>query len=90
MTAIYVNSRYAAFRGIPSGHVPLQSWNDSIHPDDAASMRDAVSLAIRSGSAFKHVYRVRRASDGAYLWFRGDACALRDETGTVTAYACVA
>lgn len=85
-----VNARWATFRGLSPGDLPVDALRSNIHPDDAESTAANWKRAIASGTDYSNLCRMRRASDGAYVWFRGDACPLRDVSGTVVAYAGVA
>lgn len=87
LQSVHPNAAWAAFQGFTVGAVAPAEWRGNLHPDDIASTRANWARAIATGSAYSNVCRMKRASDGAYVWFRGDATPLRDAAGTVVAYA---
>ncbi|ANL69393.1 multi-sensor signal transduction multi-kinase nodulation NodV-like protein (plasmid) [Rhizobium phaseoli] len=54
----------------------------AVHPDDAASLTEALHHSLATGERFSKQYRLRRA-DGVYRWVRGSAEPLRDENGRI-------
>jgi PAS domain S-box-containing protein len=54
-------------------------WAGIIHPDDAATIRDALAL-IGEHEEQSHEYRLRR-KDGAYRWVRDEWRLIRDSSG---------
>jgi len=54
----------------------------AIHPDDAASVGEALNHSFVTGERFALKYRLRRA-DGVYRWMSGRAEPLRDENGRI-------
>ena len=87
LQSVHPNAAWAAFQGFTVGAVAPAEWRENLHPDDVASTRANWARAIATGGAYSNVCRMKRASDGAYVWFRGDATPLRDAAGTVVAYA---
>ena len=59
-----------------------QGWLDPVHPDDRKVALAAWAEADKQGG-FDVEYRIRRASDGSYRWFRTRATAVLDESGTI-------
>ncbi len=57
-------------------------WLEALHPDDRAAAIRAWELALPHGMLDVE-YRVRRASDGAYLWHHTRSVPVRDEAGGV-------
>jgi PAS domain S-box-containing protein len=53
-----------------------------VHPDDAASLAEALSRSVATGERFSMKYRLRRA-DGVYRWVDGSAEPMRDESGRI-------
>ncbi|MER8535332.1 PAS domain-containing protein [Mesorhizobium sp. M1005] len=53
-----------------------------VHPDDAASLREALDSCFATGERFFMKYRLRRA-DGVYRWMEGRAEPLRDQGGRI-------
>jgi PAS domain S-box-containing protein len=54
----------------------------AVHPDDAATLREAFSRSFVTGKRFSRRYRLRRA-DGVYRWVEGSAEPLRDDSGRI-------
>ena len=81
-----INSRWAAFFGLPPGEIPLAVWHGALHDDDRERLKSAWQSAISSGSEYSSEGRLRHAHDGEYLWFRSQARPLRDANGAVVAY----
>lgn len=50
----------------------LQSWQDSLHPDDHDAVMDAYQKCLSEGSTLSLEYR-RRTKDGGWLWFNTTA-----------------
>ncbi|MER8835612.1 PAS domain-containing protein [Mesorhizobium sp. M0909] len=53
-----------------------------VHPDDAASLKEALDSCFATGERFFMRYRLRRA-DGVYRWMEGRAEPLRDHGGRI-------
>jgi PAS domain S-box-containing protein len=49
----------------------LEQVVQTVHPDDAAGLAEAIDEAIKRGGAYAHQYRVRRA-DGKYYWIEAN------------------
>ena len=58
-------------------------WLDAVHPDDRAATMQAWMKA-RSNGKLDVEYRVRRASDGAYLWHHTRSVPVQAEDGHIT------
>jgi len=86
VSSIRVNRRWAAFNGLNSSQDPLQLWYASVHVDDIGAMREAWTRAIIAGGDVTVTFRVRRATDGEFVWFRCDATPTRDAQRVVSAY----
>lgn len=54
----------------------------AVHPDDAASLAEALNHSLVTGEGFSKQYRLRRA-DGVYRWVKGSAEPLRDQSGRI-------
>ncbi|RWX13408.1 PAS domain S-box protein [Rhizobium leguminosarum] len=54
----------------------------AVHPDDAATLEEALNHSFATGERFSSQYRLRRA-DGVYRWVKGSAEPLRDQTGRI-------
>ena len=86
ISSIRVNRRWAAFNGLHSAQDPLQLWYANVHVDDIGGMREAWTRAIIAGGDVTTSFRVRRAADGVFVWFRCDATPIRDAQRDVSAY----
>jgi PAS domain S-box-containing protein len=53
-----------------------------VHPDDRASLEEALSYSLANGERFSMRFRQRRA-DGVYRWFESRAEPLRDDCGVI-------
>ncbi|MCV9966723.1 PAS domain-containing protein [Pararhizobium sp. BT-229] len=53
------------------------------HPDDVASLKEALNHCLVTGEHFSMKYRMRYA-DGVYRWVDGRAEPLRDQSGRIT------
>lgn len=76
-----VNSAWAGFTNVPS-----ELWQTAVHPDDAARAIGAWERAIATGTPYEAENRVRRGSDGAWVWFFNRAVPLRESRGGVIGY----
>lgn len=84
------NARFYEFRGVPPGPLLANQWDAGVHPDDVAHKREAWLCAISTGGDFMNDCRVRRASDGAFVWLREQGRPVRDAAGALVAYSCLA
>jgi PAS domain S-box-containing protein len=85
---IFFNKRMVDFLGLDvadtdkPGMSRLESLIETIHPDDAAEFRGAISRCLITGESFALQYRLRRA-DGAYRWMSSRAEPMRDQSGRI-------
>jgi PAS domain S-box-containing protein len=54
----------------------------TIHPDDAATLREVLTNCLATGESFELRYRLRRA-DGVYRWMSSRAEPMRNPDGTI-------
>ncbi len=54
----------------------------AVHPDDAASLGQALNRCFVTGESFSMKYRLRRM-DGVYRWMEGSAEPMRDQHGRI-------
>ncbi|MGH9558132.1 MAG: ATP-binding protein [Bryobacteraceae bacterium] len=81
----YVSRGFRDYTGI--AEEPLGSaWQRTIHPDDLESFLEAEAQALRDGSAFDAICRLRR-SDGQYRWFQCQAKPMRDAEDKIVQWA---
>jgi PAS domain S-box-containing protein len=85
---IFFNKRMVDFLGLDvadmdkPGMSRLEAVIETVHPDDAAEFRDALSHCLASGDSFAMRYRLRRA-DGVYRWMSSGAEPIRDQDGRI-------
>ncbi|RMT65563.1 PAS protein [Pseudomonas coronafaciens pv. atropurpurea] len=63
-----------------AGGLPLNKVMFSIHPEDKASVQQAVEQALRNGTAYRYEYRVLH-EDGVYRWVEASGRLERDING---------
>ncbi|PDT13148.1 ATPase [Rhizobium sp. J15] len=85
----FFNQRLIDFLGVgiadmeKPGVSPLAALIEAaVHPDDAASLAEALEHSFVTGERFSKQYRLRRA-DGVYRWVKGSAEPLRDDNGRI-------
>ncbi|OWV82471.1 ATPase [Rhizobium sp. R634] len=85
----FFNQRLIDFLGVGIGDMekpgvsPLATLIEAaVHPDDAASLAEALNHSFLTGERFSKQYRLRRA-DGVYRWVKGSAEPLRDDNGRI-------
>ena len=61
-----------AFDGRPESFFAL------VHPDDRAGLEAALAQAHATGAEYRHLFRIRRADDGAVRWLEGRGLVLRE------------
>lgn len=85
---IFFNKRMVDFLGLDvadtdkPGMSRLEAVIETVHPDDAAKFRDALSRCLVTGERFSMRYRLRRA-DGVYCWMSSRAEPMRDQHGRI-------
>jgi hypothetical protein len=60
----------------------IRSWERFLHPDDVPEIVKAFRHAIKSGTSYQTVHRVRR-SDGEFRWHHSRGEPLRDREGRI-------
>lgn len=85
----YLNRRLAEYVGLtlddleaPDATRLQMAIANSVHPEDAASVGQALAHSFSTGETFAMKYRHRRA-DGTYHWIIGRAEPLRDADGSI-------
>ncbi len=77
----YYNRRWYEYAG--ENFVPPLGWTLVIHPDDLQKSSEKWTASLRNGNLFEVEYRLRRASDGKYLWYLGRAVPVHDSKGEI-------
>jgi len=79
----YVNQRSVEFLGRTPEQLSEWGWADVLHPDDLALCFKHWSHSLETGEPYEIEFRMRRASDGQYLWHLGKALPFRDSSGKI-------
>jgi PAS domain S-box-containing protein len=79
----YVNQGWCEYTGQTFQEAQGSAWSAVLHPDDYERSLNIWQQAIRTGEPYQVIYRLRRATDGAYRWHLGRALPLRDEQGQI-------
>ncbi len=77
-----VGSRWIEYTGLPEAEHLGFGWLAQVHPEDRERVDHEWRVALRSGTRFEGVCRLRRA-DERYLRFRIRATPLRDPRGAI-------
>jgi PAS domain S-box-containing protein len=84
----FFNKRMVDFLGLDIADIDKPSMSrleavlETVHLDDAAKFRDALSRSLVTGEHFSMRYRLRRA-DGVYRWMSSRAEPMRDQGGHI-------
>src|ERR1700722_1708786 len=78
----YANQRILDYTGVPLEDFRNRSWERFLHPDDLPETVKAFHHAIKSGTSYESVHRLRR-SDGEYRWHHARGEPLRDRQGNI-------
>ena len=79
----YANSQWSAFTGLDAVRAGQLGWDDLVHPDDRQNTWSAWNQARQTGDVFEIEHRLRRASDGAYLWHLARAVPFHAANGQI-------
>jgi PAS domain S-box-containing protein len=74
----YVNVRTVEHFGRGFDELVAWGWTEMVHPDDLPKIIARWKTSLETGILYEAEFRVRRASDGAYLWILSRALPLRD------------
>ena len=80
----YFNERWHEFTGMPHDANTGSNWLDYVHPDDRGPVTKQWQRSLATGEPYQVEYRLRRARDGAYVWFIGRAVPIRDAEGKIS------
>lgn len=81
----YLNRRWFEYTGLSLAD-SAKGWLSALHPHDAALCERYFDEAIQSGEPFEAEFRIRRGSDGAYLWHLFRVVPERGPTGEIAAW----
>ena len=79
----YWNQRWYDYTGAQPGTFGDASWQDIVHPEDAALVAEVWPKSLASGEPYELEIRIREAATGAYRWFLGRATPTRDAAGKI-------
>ena len=80
----YCNRRLLEYGQRSLEEVRGESGQELVHPDDLERILEARVHLVRTGESSETECRLRRGSDGRYLWFLVRGEPMRDATGTIT------
>ena len=83
-TLDHVNQRVLEYFNCAMEDVLEWGWQSVVHPDDLPRSLERWSAALSSGAPYETEFRLRRGSDGAYLWHLARAVPVRDAGGRIT------
>jgi len=78
----WASPQWSDYTGQSESEALGAGWLDSVHPDDRDLARAAWAEAD-DDNGFDVEYRIRRAADDSYRWFRTRAAPVRDEEGAI-------
>ncbi len=58
-------------------------WVQVVHPDDVTTTLDQWRQCLQTGEPFRNEHRIRRGTDGQYVWHLAQAQAIRDAAGNI-------
>jgi len=79
----YYNQYWYDFTGLSLEETAGWKWESILHPDDLENCRNTWKESVETGNLHEVEYRLKRASDGVYIWYRGRAMPMRDESGKI-------
>ena len=79
----YGNKPFHTYTGWKPGKEKKREWSTVIHPDDVTSSLEKWKKSLASGSFFEVEQRIRRNSDGAYLWHLVRAVPVKNQEGQI-------
>lgn len=79
----YFNQRWYEYTGLTLEDTQGWGWSHLLHPEDCQRALEVWNESLRTGKDYTIEYRFRRAKDGQYRWFLGQAFPLRDENGQI-------
>ena len=79
----YVNKLFFKYTGWQSGNIPGHDWVSIVHPDDVAPNLKKWEKSLASGVPYEVEQRIKRHSDGAYIWHLVRASPLKNGKGEI-------
>ncbi|HVW00675.1 MAG TPA: ATP-binding protein [Planctomycetaceae bacterium] len=79
----YTNSYCFDYTGLTADEFREHGWMSAIHPEDSANVVSRWEQAFESGVPLDIEFRLRRAADREYRWFRAVGSPVLDSAGRV-------
>lgn len=79
----YLNHHFFEYTGVPTDAPPATRWQETLHPDDLEQCIQTWTGCISTGRDYNIEFRLRRAHDCVYRWFRVQALPIRDSNGNI-------
>jgi PAS domain S-box-containing protein len=79
----YYNQRWYDYTGTTEEEAKGTGWARLLHPDDHERAQKRWRRSLETGEPYSIEYRFRRASDGQYRWFLGQALPQRGANGEI-------
>jgi len=79
----WAGPQWTAYTGLPDAASRDLGWLAAVHPEDRAGAIAAWALATQAGRPYEADFRLRRAADGAWRWFRSRGAPVRDDRGWI-------
>jgi PAS domain S-box-containing protein len=77
----YTNSYCFDYTGLTADEIREEGWMSAVHPDDSPSVFAQWGQAFETGVPLDLEFRLRRAADGEYRWFRAVGSPVLDSEG---------
>jgi len=82
-TLDYVNQRVIKYFNRSYEEMMGWNWKEVLHPEDLPRCVERWAEALQTGEPYEIEFRLRRGSDGAYLWHVGRALPVHDDKGRI-------
>ena len=82
-TLDYVNQRVITYFNRSYEEMMGWNWEEVLHPEDLPRCLERWAEALQTGEPYEIEFRLRRGSDGAYLWHVGRALPVHDDKGRI-------
>ncbi|MDX2240142.1 MAG: PAS domain S-box protein [Leptolyngbyaceae cyanobacterium bins.302] len=80
------SQRWFDYTGQTPESAARDGWLTVVHPDDIAQVQASWQEAVSNGKNYEAEYRLRRASDGTYVWHLAKANPIYDERGQLVSW----
>ena len=79
----YANQFWINYTGMSLEETIGAGWTNAIHADDLERVMQVWTHSLQTGTPAEVEYRLKRATDGAYLWFLARGTPVRDRDGQI-------